>query len=142
MCKQAKPLSEFHLTKSGARDGRFSYCKPCRIAYTNRWKKSNPERALEMSRKYILAKRFGITLSDYDAMLERCGGVCQICGKPESQTHRNMRLAVDHCHKTGKVRGLLCSLCNTAIGKLNDDPAILQRAIDYLNDNGAKHDCA
>jgi len=62
------------------------------------------------------------------------GGVCAICGKPEA-TARTKRLCVDHCHETGKVRGLLCSHCNRAIGLLGDSCAILASAITYLEAN-------
>ena len=60
-------------------------------------------------------------------MYAECGGKCNICSKPEDT------LCVDHCHKTGKIRGLLCFDCNTGLGKLGDDVQSIQRAIDYLN---------
>ena len=55
-------------------------------------------------------------------------GKCAICSNPQE----NRRLAVDHCHKTGKVRGLLCQGCNTGIGGLKDDTERIKKAIDYL----------
>ena len=73
-------------------------------------------------------RKYGVTRKDYDTMLVAQAGVCAICGKAEN----GKRLAIDHCHKTGEVRGLLCALCNTAIGKLNDDPELLERAAMYL----------
>lgn len=63
-------------------------------------------------------------------MLHNQGNKCKICETHESEFDK--RLAVDHCHKTGKVRGLLCSSCNTSLGKFKDDPEILRRAINYL----------
>lgn len=57
------------------------------------------------------------------------GGVCKICRRPETQ---RKRLAVDHCHTTGAVRGLLCITCNAEIGHLLDDPEIIRRAADYV----------
>lgn len=70
----------------------------------------------------------------YDQMFEAQNGVCKICGNPETH-RRNGRikaLAIDHCHKTGVIRGLLCCDCNTGIGKLKDDPRVLRQAAEYL----------
>jgi hypothetical protein len=70
----------------------------------------------------------------FGRLFEEQGGVCKICGNPETH-RRNGRIkaiAIDHCHKTGVIRGLLCSDCNTGIGKLKDDPKILRQAAEYL----------
>lgn len=87
-------------------------------------------------RRQDFQKRFGITVEDYGAMLKAQKGVCGICLRPESTIDHRMkkprRLAVDHCHTTGKVRGLLCVGCNQALGNFQDDPTRLQAAIDYL----------
>jgi len=84
------------------------------------WRKS-------AAKPYDHLKKYGITKDDYLRMVEEQGGVCAICGKPDS-----IRLAVDHCHTTGIVRGLLCSGCNTSLGKFNDDIEVLRKAIEYL----------
>lgn len=71
----------------------------------------------------------------YDAMLAAQGGVCAICGRPETRPAPNgqpSRLHVDHNHSTGLVRGLLCNNCNQAIGKMGDDPDRLITAAEYL----------
>jgi len=106
-----------------AQTGRGSpRCAACRERY--KWREqASTRRARKLSRK------FGITTSEYESMSAAQQGLCAICGKPEKP---NKRLAVDHCHKSGVVRGLLCSLCNTAIGKLGDSPELLRRAIAYL----------
>ncbi len=72
-----------------------------------------------------LRRRYGMSLADRDALLARQGGVCGICKK-----HR--RLCVDHCHKTRKVRGLLCRGCNVGLGHYNDDPVLTRAATAYL----------
>lgn len=80
-------------------------------------------------------RRFGLEPCMYDAMLQAQNGVCRICKRPERVKSRNgsiMRLAIDHCHVTGAVRGLLCNGCNTALGKANDDPHLLRAMADYL----------
>jgi hypothetical protein len=79
----------------------------------------------------VLKSKFGITLDQYNKLLELQNSVCAICGKEERVIGRS--LAVDHNHKSGKVRGLLCSNCNTMLGKINDNKQILQSAINYLN---------
>jgi hypothetical protein len=72
---------------------------------------------------------YGITPEDYDRMLDQQRGVCAIC---EGTCSTGYRLAVDHDHKTGRVRGLLCRTCHQLIGKLNDDPARALRVSEYL----------
>jgi hypothetical protein len=72
---------------------------------------------------------------NYDEMLQKQGGVCALCRRPESKLRKDgtpMNLSVDHCHKTGKIRGLLCYRCNVALGFLEDDVETLGRAIKYL----------
>lgn len=78
--------------------------------------------------------KYGMTIAEYRAMFSAQGGVCAICQKGETTRHgaRVRRLAVDHCHKTGRMRALLCTACNVAIGRLGDDPDLLDRASAYL----------
>lgn len=80
-----------------------------------KWKALNKNKI----RNYGLVKNYGITIEEYDAMNLKQKGVCAICKQPETKLNKNgtvHKLAVDHCHKTGKVRGLLCFKCNAAIG--------------------------
>jgi len=78
-----------------------------------------------------------MTLDDYQQLLTEQGGVCQICKcPPKENSAKNMsQLRVDHCHETGKVRGLLCHSCNVAIGHLGDNLSTLQNAILYLTEH-------
>lgn len=81
------------------------------------------------------ASKYGITGAQYDAMLQAQGRVCAVCGRPETRVARNgtpFTLPVDHDHATGKVRGLLCSNCNFALGAVNDSIAVLRGLIAYL----------
>jgi hypothetical protein len=100
------------------------------------WFADNPERTTANKRKFNLAKNYGLSVADYDALLRAQGGVCAVCGRDEPNAHgrtgKQFALAVDHCHATGKVRGLLCQKCNRAIGLLGDDPVLMRRAISYL----------
>lgn len=85
-------------------------------------------RRLESMSASKLKKLYGITREEYAVMLASQGGQCAICRK----TNGAHRLAVDHCHATGRVRGLLCHGCNHVLGKMKDDPALLRAAAAYL----------
>jgi hypothetical protein len=85
-------------------------------------------------RESDLVRRFGITLHEYSGLLVQQGGKCAICKSKSGGTRdgKDKALAVDHCHTTNQVRGLLCEACNTGIGKLKDNPDVLRAAADYL----------
>lgn len=90
-------------------------------------------------RSFELKRRFGIGLAEYDVMFAKQGGVCAICKQTEiaSRGGKDLWLAVDHSHTTGKVRGLLCSNCNRGIGCFGDDESRLTGAIAYLRQHAA-----
>lgn len=133
-CKQLRPLSEFWRDRS-KKHGYSARCKPCKTAIFNRYRK---ERGYDKRRYWAnrdsererhLKRKYGITLADYAELLKRQGGCCAICrrSEPASKT-----LDVDHCHATGRVRGLLCTSCNRMIGHSFDNPETLARAATYL----------
>lgn len=78
-----------------------------------------------------LKHRYGITLDDYYEMLDLQGNSCAICYEKAPQGRGN-GFVVDHCHVSGKVRGILCHKCNTAIGLLQEHPEVFESAVDYL----------
>ncbi len=84
-----------------------------------------------LDRRNKLKKNFGMTLEDYDKMFKKQKGLCAICDKPQN-TFNTKNLYIDHDHKTGKVRGLLCHKCNNGLGFLDDDIKLLKRSIQYL----------
>jgi hypothetical protein len=88
-----------------------------------------PEQRSSYSREWTLRRHYKITGAEYDARLRNQGGVCAICSRPP----RKGRLAIDHCHATGSVRGLLCTSCNRGIGYLGDSPDRLRKAVEYLS---------
>lgn len=92
--------------------------------YMREWMRKNPIR----KKQYDLKKLYGITLVEYEALLVEQDGKCAICG----QKDEHFNLAVDHCHGTNTVRGLLCSLCNRGIGMFRHSPDLLMRAVEYL----------
>jgi Recombination endonuclease VII len=101
-------------------------CKEC---HNRRKRERRAERPTptEKYRQYRLKWAYGITPADYDRMLRAQGGVCGICKRPSE-----FGLRVDHCHTTGRVRGLLCTQCNPGVGYFDDDPARLRAAAAYL----------
>jgi len=124
---------------SSPRRGKSSYCGPCanaqsrryyhktqkfdlvRVEYRKSWNRQNHQ-------KYHMA-RYGLTVEQREQMEIAQNGLCAIC-------LNDRKLSVDHDHKTGAVRGLLCQKCNAAIGFLEDSNDALQRAIEYLNAGG------
>lgn len=153
-CSIEKPLESFrpHTGRPGRRHG----CRDCealaqRVAYAE-----DPEKAKEATKKWsrenaahLAAKKrvwraqnpgkheahtrktlYGITDAEYQTLVIAQKGLCAICGGPPTKNRRN--LSVDHCHQTGKIRGLLCSNCNTAIGLFKDLPELLEKALLYL----------
>lgn len=102
-------------------------------AASRAWNLANPERM----RNTKFKTRYGITLLEYNLLLEAQNGVCAICGTDKPGRKGSNYLSVDHCHASGKVRGLLCYKCNVGLGAFKDDPASLTKAIEYLGGNNA-----
>jgi hypothetical protein len=114
-----KPLEEFART-TASRSGRATYCLPCHNA---RGKASRDK--VGGTRRYHLARRYGISAEEADVMLQAQGGVCAICRSAPAEH-------VDHDHRTGRVRALLCFNCNGGLGQFKDDPERLRAAADYV----------
>jgi len=165
-CGIEKELTDFHVDncrKSGFRTD----CKLCMKEYRKIFYQTNHKKVDKRNKKYFkehreeglkyrkdyyrshkkeakdldLKKRFGISLDQYNKILESQNGVCAVCGNEEIITYKNYNtgrsLAVDHNHETGKVRGLLCTGCNRGIGFFNNNPERLIKASNYLkNDLG------
>lgn len=112
MCVEVFPREEFR-TKAG---NRKTYCKSCSIT----WFKNNRYRV-----------KYGITTAEVEAMLKAQDHKCAICGEVWTGGNGGS-LHLDHDHKTDKIRGMLCTMCNTSTGKFKDSPAVLRAAADYL----------
>lgn len=154
-CGEGKPESEFSRGTGRYGNGRRSTCKTCCSAYLRdyyennrervldtctRYYQNNKERRKETSRRWVeanqrrvkdahLRRQFGITIEQYEQLLESQNGVCGICKCPPDK----LRLAVDHDHATNEIRGLLCGNCNTAIGLLRESRELFEAAIAYLD---------
>lgn len=90
------------------------------------WNRVNRARRLEIARASHLLRKYGLQMTQYLSLLKDCGGKCLLCLEPLETA------CVDHNHKTGEVRGLLCRLCNSGIGMFKESPEALRRAADYL----------
>ncbi|GHF21520.1 hypothetical protein GCM10017776_44500 [Streptomyces griseoluteus] len=114
-CGEIKPHSEWHRNAT-ASDGLSTSCKACRAA---------------KGRADHLKRQYGITEAERDAMIASQRGLCVICLDAPA-------VHVDHCHETGRVRGVLCFNCNSGLGLLRDDPDTARRAAAYLEGNSWK----
>ena len=143
-CNVKKYINEFDVRKDCTR-GRCYHCKKCQSVYNSMWAKKHRNRRNAYMRGYrvrnkktILRKeltrrvvKFGIRLKDYDAMFVEQKKRCAVCLAKSKRW-----LCVDHNHKTGKVRGLLCMKCNLVVGNAFESVRILQNAINYLVKHG------
>ncbi len=128
-CLTTKKAEEF-VKNSRCEGGRANRCRECdRERLRDNRKRLGNEAGQRRARKSRLKSLFGLTVEQYDEMLDQQKGVCKICGRPCSS---GRRLAVDHCHETGKIRGLLCGNCNKGIGNFQDSVPVLRSAIEYL----------
>jgi len=155
-CKQEKPKSEFYKDNRYT-GGLYCWCKQCEREYIDQWrttkkgkesrkksnKKSNKTKNTQDYRKKYRNGRegkrankrsqlkilYGMTIEEYEKMLKEQNGKCAIC---KSRNNNGNSLHVDHNHTTGKIRGLLCHKCNTALGIVNESKTILLSMISYL----------
>lgn len=120
-CREVKPLREFVRNRS-SKDGLGSYCKPCHRVII----KAHQDRLYGGHRNFLLQLRYGIGEAEFEKIVKRQGGTCAICRKRPAKH-------VDHCHRTGRVRGVLCFYCNRGLGKFRDSRGVMRSAIRYLN---------
>lgn len=152
-CKKLKPKKAFGKDKK-QKDGLHIYCKECVNKNHRKWRKDNPRKVKEQDRRQRLARseqrkqcsvrwrknnlkkvlryNYGLMIEDYNRMLKEQGGICAICGETE-RVHT--RLCIDHDHVTGRVRGLVCSRCNVAMGLLDDSSIKAQEMANYLKEH-------
>lgn len=151
-CKEVKDFKDFNKHKEH-KDGLKGTCSACNILYNKEWRLNNPEkkkaydtqwyidnedynknyyeRNKELWRTRDLMKKFGLTQEKYQEMFDNQKGVCNICHMSETAKDKKF-LSVDHDHKTGKIRGLLCGNCNKSLGGFKDNTVYLHNAIKYL----------
>ena len=126
VCKNCTKDFEALLIKVRIGKGKFCSTECYRL-----YRIGNRKDPAELARYHRMKHLYGITRQEIECMLKESKNKCRICGISISISGEN-RLAIDHDHKTRKVRGLLCSLCNTGLGMFKDNPEILKSAIEYL----------
>ncbi len=130
-CGKRKPVIAFHKLFRAV-DGRNWHCKLCHLQYAKEWNKASPTKRVRYNFTSNLNFRYGISADQFNDLLKKQKGVCAICGKREMR-RRSKRLSVDHCHKSQKIRGLLCYRCNIGLGIFKDSPDLLRRAAKYVS---------
>ena len=143
-CNLIKPLTDFYFDKA---KGHRKECKICRVATVREWRIANKDKCRKTERMWYhadadrardasLRAKYGINLNQYNELSKSQKDVCAICSQPEStiDPHTSLPrvLAVDHCHETNRIRGLLCDRCNVGLGNFKDNPNLLDSAASYL----------
>lgn len=124
-CGEEKHINDFSIDSTRGPKGRKRYCKPCANEVTKQSKKRKHKSEKAANRYYNLKYKYGLNESDVEIMKEEQNNKCAICWE-------DRKLNIDHCHTTGVVRGLLCNVCNTGLGKVREDPDTLRRAVEYI----------
>ena len=135
-CKKVKGVSNFYASSTQP-SGLQSNCKDCnRIEAREAYRHGDKNKQKISSRRTMLKSKYGISLEQYNEMLQTQNEVCAICGLPETVISNKKggvdSLRVDHCHSTGQIRGLLCSKCNFGVGNFNDSLYLLSSALNYI----------
>ena len=130
-CVTQKDISEF---KQRMINIKYPICIKCLRKRELSYRENNKEKVYRSGRNAQYKNLYGITLDQYEQMAKDQGNLCSLCQKPQAQikNKKNSMLHVDHCHKTGKVRSLLCNRCNVGIAFFQECPELFQKAIHYL----------
>jgi hypothetical protein len=163
-CGLEQPLGNFYKAPT-SRDGLRGDCKACNlaakkayyelhredtIARVKRWQQANADRVNAVQRRrradpqvkqqmraYHLKRTYGVSIDEYEAMLAEQDDGCGMCGRPPSEA---ISLHIDHDHRTGRIRGLLCFRCNNSLGDLEDNPDLLLAGVRYLGPTAVHRD--
>ena len=136
-CAEVKVVAEFHK-RSSRHNGLQLWCKSCGLANKKHRYPERASRVRTIARNARFVKAYGMTLDEVSEAANRQDGKCAICGEIPirgGNQYRKGGLVVDHDHKTGKFRGMICHECNFGLGKFGDSIDRLLNAIKYLEDN-------
>lgn len=130
-CAKLLPLDKFYRRADKSR-GHRSTCKVCCAKNDRAWRDKNPERITDLIKFRHIKRKYGLTQEQYKALIESTGRKCPLCEKPYEGLNGGRSPAVDHCHKTGKFRHVICKRCNLGLGHFDDNPELLKAAALYL----------
>jgi hypothetical protein len=128
-CKRVLPIAQFYRNKTKPLP-HLGACRECVNAEYKRHRAAHPERFRRYERTQNLKRKYGITIKQFEAMLAAQGGTCAVCAGPP--LGKGNQYHVDHDHRTGRIRGILCHKCNVALGLVSDSPLHLRALIAYL----------
>lgn len=141
-CEEWRSKGDFNTDKKSP-DGKSYTCRPCRKKYRRRkevkartslynkkYAEKNPDLMKRKDRKSMLRRFWNMSQEEYDLLLAKQNGTCAIC--PKTESNPNKSLCIDHCHTTGRIRGLLCDNHNRAMGLFKDSIEDMEKAIEYL----------
>ena len=132
VCRENKKIIDFTRDQLRA-DGTANLCKKCAAASMLNWRRKNPDKALEKDRRGHLRRQYGLTQEAMSHMRRAQNNKCAICSSLLMDNKgRQIGIVIDHDHKSGAIRGLLCSRCNTGLGSFKEDVRALRNAIAYL----------
>jgi hypothetical protein len=133
-CGEQKPLSEFHKDKT-AKMGIRSICKKCYSSFHANYYENNTKKVKEKNKKQWLKRKYNMEVTEFERIKTSQNSCCGICKTKLEDGHL---VHVDHDHKTGKVRGILCRWCNTGLGNFKDSLSSLKSALSYLEKYSSK----
>lgn len=144
-CKKKKPRTEFYKNKAKG-DGLKAYCKKCSKILDKDYRERNPEKIKQIRKtsnerhltptkkfNYRLRSVYNLSRAEFDNLYDKQKGKCKLCRK---KIKVSKSVHIDHNHKNGKIRGLLCSKCNLGLGHFQDNAEVLLRASKYILNNG------
>ncbi len=142
VCFEIKEIESFY-NSSSSKDGKSYRCKSCDNAARRKWRTRNATRAKRSARERQLRYKYQLTTDAYNDLLKSQDNKCAICLCEQNSSAYGVNIsehfAIDHDHRTGKVRGLLCNTCNRALGMFKDDVGTVSRALNYLSNYQETH---
>lgn len=133
-CKDVFPVLDFNK-RTGNKDGKMDVCKHCMAKYRQAYYRHSEEyrkKRIQQATKQNRKRKYGISPEEFDNLLKSQNYSCAICSVHLDGSRFSLKGQLDHCHKTKKVRGILCGQCNTSLGNFKEDEDILLSAIQYL----------
>ena len=136
VCKVLLSLDKYHKSKS-TKDGYSYRCKNCDYQARIKYRTERKLQYQTVTRKEYRKRVYGLSDDSFNTLWKKQKGKCPICDKTLTDALGNKHLpskaVIDHCHKTGKIRGILCTMCNKGLGLLGDNINGLKKAVQYLN---------